>query len=82
MIQQKVKVISTEEPWGMAKLADGTIVSMRAIFVEVFQVLNDDGSPVYVNNDSKTLAYGVNHQIVLSVTNPVTVALPVNKKAN
>lgn len=82
MIQQKVKVISTEEPWGKAVLADGTIVSMRAIFVEVFQVLNDDGSPIYVNNDGQTLAYGVNNHIVLSVTNPTMVAAPIGSRKN
>ena len=79
MIQRRVKVTSVDEPWSTAKLADGTTVSMRAIFVEVFQVLNDDGSPMYVNNDSQTLAYGVNHQIVLSVTNPVMPSAPVGK---
>ncbi len=46
MIQQKVKVMSVDEPWATAKLIDGTVVQMRAFFIEVFQCLNDDGTPM------------------------------------
>lgn len=69
MIQQKVKVIEVNEPWATAKLIDGAIVEIRPIFIEVFQCLNDDGTPQY-SSDGTTIMYGVNHQIVISVTNP------------
>lgn len=82
MIQQKIQVLEVSEPWAKAKLVDGAIVEMRAIFVEVFQVLNDDGTPMYVNNDGKTLAYGVNHQVVVSVTSPSNLILSSVRKIN
>ena len=81
-IQQKVKVLEVSEPWGKAKLADGAIVEMRTIFVEVFQCLNDDGTPM-LSNDGVTLLYSVNTQVVLCVTNPPTINMQQGKvKAN
>lgn len=81
MIQQKINVIEVNEPWGTAKLVDGAIVQMRAIYVEVFQCLNDDGTPMFTP-DGITHLYGVNHQIVLSVTSPPVINTTANSKRN
>lgn len=55
-------VISCEEPWLTAELANGAIIKFRAIIKGGMQMFNDDGTPVY-NNANQPL-YGLNVEVV------------------
>lgn len=74
-----IEIISTDEPWSIAKLADGSYIRAKIVFVKVARILDDQGKPKF-NEDGEPL-YGTGTQTVITILTEDEMKI-INKKRN